>query len=106
MIKPVPRSSDEHRIYEILSISSMSARDGAFSGVLPAIDILEYDSELVLVVMPRYVHAVPDVSPSQCSIFRWGINPFMPWFDTNQEVIHAMRCVLKVTTFSLTKSRN
>ena len=53
MIKPVPRGSDEQRIYQLLKASPASYDDDSFSYVLPAVEMLEYDNEIVLAVMPR-----------------------------------------------------
>ena len=53
MIKPVLRDSDEHRIYELVRSSPAAFSEDDFCCVLPAVDILEYDNEIVLAVMPR-----------------------------------------------------
>ena len=53
MIKPVLLDSDEHRIYELVKSSPAAFSEDDFCCVLPAVDILEYDNEIVLAVMPR-----------------------------------------------------
>ena len=53
MIKPVLRGSDEQRIYDLLKASPASYDDDNFSYVLPSVEMLEYDNEIVLAIMPR-----------------------------------------------------
>ena len=55
VIKIVARDTDSYAIYKLLKESPEAFDDDDFCGVLPPVDILEYDKNHVFVVLPRSV---------------------------------------------------
>ena len=55
VIKVVARDTDSYSIYKMLRDTPEAFDDENFCGILPPVDLLDYDENHVFVVLPRFV---------------------------------------------------